>query len=196
MIALEQTVAVLLCAGRSRRFGVGDKLLATLRGKPLVLHAAGLLAALPLRDRIAVTPARRGALAEVLGALGFTLVVNEQAEAGHDRSARLGLAGALEREAGAALICLGDMPNVSASHVAALARSADEETVAMSSAGEWSSPPTLIPAAGARRGLAEPRRPVKDVLTGGKLAYATASAEILADFDTLDDFKSSGNIAG
>ena len=91
-----------------------------------------------------MTPARRGALAEMLGELGFTLVVNEQAEAGHDRSARLGLAGSLEREAGAALICLGDMPNVDAGHVATLARLADEETVAMSATGEWSSPPTLI----------------------------------------------------
>lgn len=195
MIALEQTVAILLCAGASRRFGPDDKLLATLRGKPLVLHAAGLLAALPLRDRIAVTPARRGALPEMLGELGFTLVVNEQAEAGHDRSARLGLAGALEREAGAALICLGDMPNVTAGHVAALARSADAETAAMSSTGRWSSPPTLMPAGMARRILDEPHRPVKDVLTGGKLAYAIAAAATLADFDTLDDFLSSEIIA-
>ncbi len=191
MLALERTVAVLLCAGLSRRFGAGDKLLAPLRGRPLVRHAAELLASLPLLDRIAITCARAGPLHEMLDALGFTLVANERPEAGHDISIRLGIESALGRGADAVLICLGDMPNVSRGHVAALAELADEDTVAMSTTSAWSSPPTMIPAAVARRILEEAHQPAKQILTGGKIAYAWASAAILADFDTPADFRSS-----
>ena len=46
MIAAEHVAAVLLAAGESRRFGAANKLLADLRGQPLVLHIAARLARL------------------------------------------------------------------------------------------------------------------------------------------------------
>ena len=53
MLRPETTALVLLAAGQSRRFG-GDKLGAPLLGKPLALHAADALAAIPFATRIAV----------------------------------------------------------------------------------------------------------------------------------------------
>ena len=47
--------AILLAAGRSRRFGAADKLAVDLDGLPLGLHAARTLADVPLAARILVT---------------------------------------------------------------------------------------------------------------------------------------------
>ncbi len=49
-----RAVGLLLAAGHSRRFGAADKLAAPLDGRPLVAHAAGALAALPLAARLVV----------------------------------------------------------------------------------------------------------------------------------------------
>ena len=58
MIAVEDTILVLLAAGRSERFGdVGSKLDEEFLGKPLGLHVAVTLQAMPFRERVAI---RRG----------------------------------------------------------------------------------------------------------------------------------------
>lgn len=110
---------LLLAAGASRRFGPGDKLLAPLRGLPLIGHAAQALRLLTLDHRIAVIA--NPALAPHLA--GFDIVTI--APAAQSDSLRAGLA-ALDAP-DRLLIALGDMPDVTPDHlVQVLGRATDD----------------------------------------------------------------------
>jgi CTP:molybdopterin cytidylyltransferase MocA len=142
MIALQQTAAVLLCAGHSRRFEGGEKLLVSLSGKPLVAHAASMLASLPFASRVATVRANQPALHNVLSSYGFDLL-----EVGYDvtqqQSALAGTQAAIEKGARAICLMLGDMPFVAASHIEALA-AATSETMPTASQGDgWIGPPWI-----------------------------------------------------
>jgi len=69
MIAAERVAALLLAAGESRRFGAANKLLAELRGQPLVRHIATRLAGLGFGARIAICSDDR--VAALLGDVGL-----------------------------------------------------------------------------------------------------------------------------
>jgi len=182
--------AVLLCAGRSTRFGAGDKLMAPLRGMPLAAHAADRLASLPLRWRIAVVQVGKSAnpLRALLSGRGFALVDNDRPEDGQDVSLRLGIGHALTHKPRAILVCLGDMPDVGLAYLSALAAAADDETAAIGWTGDWQSPPLILPAGLAKSLLAQPHRRVREILTSGDVARVPASARELRDYDTSDDF--------
>ena len=182
MIALENCVAVLLCAGLSQRFGPGNKLLAPLDGRPLVAHAAKLCRMAPLAGRIAVVPPGEPALNALLLDYGFELVTNSDPEAGKDSSLRLGLDRALALGARGVLVLLGDMPHVDAAHLSALSMAAGDEQAAISSADGIMSPPTLIPARAAQLAVDRADQPVRVSL--GQPATVTAPRSILVDYDT------------
>lgn len=104
--------AVILAAGGGRRFG-GAKLLAPLRGRPLVAYVldvvgrargAGLLA----EARIVVAPGD-DAVAALARDAGVAPVVNEAPDRGLASSLRCGLAAL---PTGAAIVLLGDQPLV------------------------------------------------------------------------------------
>ena len=187
MIAIEESVALLLCAGLSRRFGPGNKLLAPLEGRPLIAHAASLCMALPFAGRIAVVPPDEPELRALLD--GFELVENPAPEAGQDSSLRLGLARGLDAGANAVLVLLGDMPHVDSAHLLALAAAAGEDRAAISLAGEVRMPPTLFPARLAQHALAAFDRPVRESL--GQPVVVAAKAGILADYDRPEDWAGS-----
>ena len=140
MIAIEDTVLLLLAAGRSERFGdVGSKLDQPFLGKPLGLHVAVALEDLPFRERIAVT----GHAALDYAAHRFRIVVNDGARASMASSVRLGIEAA--GDAAAVLVALADMPRVTAAHVWRLFDAAtDERTVVASSDGTDPKPPALF----------------------------------------------------
>jgi CTP:molybdopterin cytidylyltransferase MocA len=83
-------------------------------------------------------------------------------------------------------VLLGDMPWLDARHLHALAEAADEARAAISTAGSFRSPPLVMPAALARRILADASTPVRAIL--GEPAEVAASPAMLADLDTPLDF--------
>ena len=181
MIAAEHVAAVLLAAGESRRFGAANKLLADLRGQPLVLHIAARLARLGFGTRIAICSDDR--VAALLGDAGFQIVPNPAPERGLSQSLALGI-GALPEDADAALICLGDMPAVPEAHVdALLARfDPDRAPVVASARGGRPMPPalfgrSLFPALRTQTG----DRGARDLLAAA--AHVPASPSWLADID-------------
>ncbi len=108
--------AVVLAAGAGTRFG-GAKLLASLRGRPLVAHVAAALAQAltggSLAGGVAVIPAGDTGLAWHFDTAGLRVVENRQASEGVATSLRLGLAALAPLDgpsAGAALIVLADQP--------------------------------------------------------------------------------------
>jgi molybdenum cofactor cytidylyltransferase len=113
---------VVLAAGRARRFG-GAKLLAPLRGRPLLTHvldtvvrarASGIVA-----DGRIVLGAGDAELATLAASAGVQQVVNEAADRGLSSSLQCALA-ALGPDADAAMVLLGDQPLVRLDVLAAL----------------------------------------------------------------------------
>lgn len=116
--------AIVLAAGASRRFG-SQKLLAELRGKPVVRWAVeNVLAAQP--DEVIVVVGREGeGVRDALHGLAVRIVVNDRWTEGIGGSLRAGVA-ALSAEADAAMIALGDQPGVDASVIASLLNAQSE----------------------------------------------------------------------
>jgi molybdenum cofactor cytidylyltransferase len=129
---------VLLAGGQSARFGA-PKLLAPLGGKPLALHAAGMLAAMPFAARFAVI----GPDVPDLSALGYQSLPLTPPGAAQARSLALGVAAAQAAGARAVLVALADMPLVPAAHIHALVRQFDGDRIA-TEAGGVTMPPAMF----------------------------------------------------
>jgi molybdenum cofactor cytidylyltransferase len=131
--------AVLLAAGRSTRFGPGDKLVAPLGDIPLGGHVARTLTGLGFAERIAVVGPNSIAWP------GFRTVVNDRPQDGLSHSLALGVAAARVLGAEAVLVALADMPFVTATHVAALmARHRNAASRIATSDGRRRLPPALF----------------------------------------------------
>lgn len=103
--------AVVLAAGRSRRMGGSNKLLADFAGKPLVRHAVEAALASRASPVIVVTGHMEPEIRAVLDGLDVRFVQNTDYAEGLSTSMRAGIA-ALPGECDGALFCLGDMPGI------------------------------------------------------------------------------------
>lgn len=177
---------MVLAAGASRRFG-GDKLLHPLGGKPLAAHIADTLAAMPLGHRIAVCPAGNPDRAAVFEERGFAVVENPDPSRGLASSLALGARRAIDLDARAMLVCLADMPYVTADHLDALLDALATADVAASEAAGIRSPPAAfarLVVAGLTRLSGD--RGAREILAGAAVVpMAPAQAR---DFDTPGDF--------
>jgi molybdenum cofactor cytidylyltransferase len=105
--------AIILAAGRSTRMGGPNKLLAELGGKPLVRIVAEQALASKAKDVIVVTGHQAKLVENALQGLDVKFVPNPNFAEGLASSVKAGVA-AVTAEADGAVICLGDMPMVSA----------------------------------------------------------------------------------
>jgi molybdenum cofactor cytidylyltransferase len=109
----KRVAALVLAAGRSTRMGGPNKLLAEIAGKPLVRIAVEEALASRARPVIVVTGHERERVEAALAGLPVRFVHNPDYAQGLSGSLRTGLA-AVPAEADAAVVCLGDMPQVDA----------------------------------------------------------------------------------
>lgn len=120
------TVAVVLAAGASRRFG-SPKLLAALDGRPLLQHALDAVAAAGLRDVVVVLGDDAPAIEAAMTWRGERRVTNPRPGDGLASSLRVGLDAAVEvPDAGAVLVVLGDQPALRGDVIAAVVDAADD----------------------------------------------------------------------
>jgi molybdenum cofactor cytidylyltransferase len=105
---------LLLAAGRSSRFG-GDKLLAPLHGRPVMLWSAAAIAA-EVDALYVVVPQGEGDRIEALAPLAPIVVAHARRDEGMASSIAAGIA-ALPGSVEAVVLALGDQPFVSASVV-------------------------------------------------------------------------------
>jgi len=106
-----QTAAIMLAAGRSTRMGGPNKLLASIAGKPLVRIAVEQALASRAEPVIVVTGHERGRVEAALSDLNVRLVHNPDYAQGLSTSLKAGL-GAVPDNVDSAIVCLGDMPQV------------------------------------------------------------------------------------
>jgi molybdenum cofactor cytidylyltransferase len=180
----ETTACLLLAAGLSRRFGAEDKLSACLDGRPLIHHAAQVLAAIPFGLRLTVT----GRDGPDLAPFGFERVINDVPELGQSQSIRLGVEAMAEGPWSGLLIALGDMPHITEGHVRAILDAGGGEEIVASAAAGKAMPPAWFP----RSRFAELTRLSGDqgartLLRDARLVQAPA--DVLADVDSPADLK-------
>ena len=108
-----RVAAVVLAAGRSTRMGAVNKMLAEIGGKSLVRIAAEQAIASRAKPVIVVTGHEREKVEAALKGLPVRLVHNPDFAEGLGGSLKTGIA-AVPAEADAAIVCLGDMPQVDA----------------------------------------------------------------------------------
>jgi molybdenum cofactor cytidylyltransferase len=185
-----RTVAVVLAAGLSTRFG-GDKLLHPLAGKPLAAYIADTLAGMALAQRLAVCPEGNAGRAAIFAERDFDIVLNTSPRRGLASSLALGARRALDLGADGMLVCLADMPYVSAEFLQRLVSLVDSSAgtaIAASLSGGVKSPPAAFAASALPELLAlEGDKGAHELL---KNARDLAAPEgMLADFDTRADFE-------
>jgi molybdenum cofactor cytidylyltransferase len=111
-----RVAALLLAAGQSRRMGTINKLLIGIDGKPMVRHVAEAVAASQAAPVIVVTGHEQERVEAALAGLTAKFVHNPDFAQGLSTSVKRGLA-ALPAETDGTVVCLGDMPMVTAAAI-------------------------------------------------------------------------------
>jgi molybdenum cofactor cytidylyltransferase len=122
--------ALVLAAGRSTRMGAVNKMLAEIGGKPLVRIAAEQAVASHAQPVIVVTGHEREKVEAALEGLPVRFVHNPHYAEGLGTSLKAGI-GAVPEDADAAIVCLGDMPQVDAALINRLIAAFDPERGAL-----------------------------------------------------------------
>jgi len=121
---------LILAAGRSTRMGGPNKLLEEINGKALVRHVAEHVLASPAEPVIVVTGHQKERVERALAGLPVTFVHNPDFADGLSTSLKTGIA-AVPADADGAIVCLGDMPQVSAKLIDRLIAAFDPERGAL-----------------------------------------------------------------
>lgn len=111
-----RVAAIVLAAGSSRRMGPVNKLLADLRGRPILLHVMHAVRASRVSEIVVVTGHEQERVRPLVERLADRIVFNPRHAEGLSTSMIAGL-DAVSSSADAAVICLGDMPWLTAPHI-------------------------------------------------------------------------------
>jgi molybdenum cofactor cytidylyltransferase len=122
--------AIVLGAGRSSRMGGPNKLVAEIGGRPLIRIVVQEALKSRARPVIVVTGHQHDRVEAVLKGLPVKIVHNPDFADGLGTSLRTGIA-ALPPEADAAIVCLGDMPQVDAAMIDRLIGAIDPDKGAL-----------------------------------------------------------------
>lgn len=180
MIAPKECVAIVLAAGRSTRYGSADKLLEQLDGKPLARHIGKTLSRIGFGQHIAVVA--HPEVGDIFADLGFN-VTPVEANQPMGASLEAGL-GAIER-AEHVLVCLADMPFVTADHLEALLETGDAALVVATGGPHYRGPPMRFPLS--RRSMIEGAKDQGARTLLSEAILVQASSALVADIDTVED---------
>jgi molybdenum cofactor cytidylyltransferase len=188
--------AIVLAGGHSRRTAPVNKLLALWEGKPLVAHAVEAALASRASPIIVVTGYQADLVAEALAdhARQLMFVHNPDHEAGLSTTLKAGL-DALPDDVDGALVLLGDMPRLTASHINRLIEAFDGKGIIVPVCRGRRGNPVLWP----RRYLAAMRaelngdKGARDFLKrrGRAVIKLEMDAAVLADVDTPEELERS-----
>lgn len=130
MTAMRDFSAIVLAAGRSRRWGGGNKLLQPLDGRPLASHAFETVAGLGLAEGIVITGHNNATMEFLAIQHKLTPMHNARYTDGMGHSIATGVT-ALKARARGLFIHLADVPLVSAATFRALAAAMERDDVSV-----------------------------------------------------------------
>lgn len=116
---MNRTAALVLAAGRGRRFG-GGKMLARLAGRPMLQHVLDLVAAVGLEPVVIVLGSDAAVIERSLAWRSEQRLLNPVPAAGISGSVKLGLSALTDGNAERALVLLGDQPRLTAEQLVPL----------------------------------------------------------------------------
>lgn len=128
--------AILLAAGTSSRMGQNKLLIEVEEGRPIVAHVADAAIEAGLKPVIVVSGHEADLVHRALEGRAVTFAHNPNYRDGLAGSLKTGLA-ALPADVDGALICLGDMPGVSANHIGRIVSAFDPEQGAAICVPTW-----------------------------------------------------------
>ena len=186
--------ALILAAGRSRRFGVTNKLLIRRRGKPLLRLAMDAALQAPVGRVIVVTGADRGRIHDLVHSAGnqrVSVKIASDHRHGHHASLLCGL-NALRSNEKEALIFLGDMPMIDPTIGQRLVMAAKPATLAVRAThrGLPGHPVLIRNIEKVRERLERGEAPFRP----GEVAHVEAGKESVQDVDRPGDFLSLGSV--
>jgi molybdenum cofactor cytidylyltransferase len=115
-ITSHKIAVMILAAGQSRRMGSVNKLLADIDGKPMTAHVVDAAIASRAAPVIVVTGHEPDRLKDALSDRAVLFVHNPDYAGGLSTSLRAGIS-LLDADIDGAVVCLGDMPSISADHI-------------------------------------------------------------------------------
>jgi molybdenum cofactor cytidylyltransferase len=196
--------AVVLAAGRSSRYRAGGgveetKLVAEIGGEPIVRRVVRAALASRARPVVVIVGHARGAVEAALAGLPPAIVFNSDFATGLASSLSAGLA-ALPSEAAAALVLLGDMPNVDAGLIDRLIEAFEGHPEALAVApvqgGRRGNPvllaKSLFEAAMRLAGDEGARRLLVELDAAEVIEIDAAGSDVSFDVDTPDDLAAAG----
>jgi molybdenum cofactor cytidylyltransferase len=143
--AQPRIAAIVLAAGRSTRMGAQNKLLADIGSKPMVRHVVETVLASRAAPVLVVTGHMAGDVTPVLAKLDIVIVENPDFATGLASSLKAGIE-ALPDTCDGALIVLGDMPRIEASHIDRLLEAFAPDTIIVPTHEKRIGNPVLWPA--------------------------------------------------
>lgn len=179
------TAAILLAAGRSRRFGHSNKLLCTIGGKALVAHAAAALRDAQFDRLLAVVSDD-----EVASHLpDFEIVQPDDPTASQSLSLRAAIRHAQETGVTRSVIALGDMPFVTPALLHAVEAACTLSTPSAATDGRRPVPPACFPESlyGDLLTLKGDRGAAALLAGLDPRFLVPAPARVLHDIDTVED---------
>ncbi len=191
--------AVVLAAGRSSRMGGPNKLLALFGGQPLIRRTVARASASHVGGTVVVAGHQADRVRAALFGLDVKLVENQAFWSGLASSLKAGVA-ALPENAAAALIILGDMPDVSSADldrlIAAFTAAGGTSIVRATHSGKRGNPVILprsvFPAVAALEGDTGARHIVEQ--EGLAVIDVEIGASASVDVDTPEALRSAGGV--
>lgn len=188
MIQWDQCGIIILAAGQSVRFG-GDKLVASLRGRPLALYAANTATSLEAAQTIAVIPPDAPTRRALFASTGIETLENPEFQLGQGTSLALGVRAMGERGVDAVLLLLADMPFVAAADLRLLVGELGDQVAAIAESDGIVCPPAIFRSAlfPALSALTDDRG-AKSILQGREdVRRVPFLHRTLADIDTFEE---------
>ena len=184
--------AIVLSAGRSTRMGA-NTMLADVAGEPLIRRTVRAVAASQTRPLIVVTGYQSDKVESALTGLDATIVHNPRYEQGLATSLQRGIE-ALSAAIDGAVVCLGDMPLVTARLIDALvarfARQPRPSAVVPAYAGEWGNPVLLSRALFSEIAMLTGDAGARRLLRGrSDVAVIEADEAVRLDVDTQEELR-------
>ena len=112
-------VGIILGAGRSRRMGLENKLVAEINGKPMIVHAIEAVKNSRVNKTILVTGHQREIVEKAVQGIEIEIIYNPNFKEGLSSSIK-SIGHELSKDVDAGIVCLGDMPSITSTHINSL----------------------------------------------------------------------------
>ena len=112
-------VGIILGAGRSRRMGLENKLVAEINGKPMIVHAIESVKNSRVNKTTLVTGYQREIVERAVQGIEIEIIYNPNFTEGLSSSIK-SIGHKLTKNVDAVILCLGDMPGITSTHINSL----------------------------------------------------------------------------